>query len=82
MAPMFTEDATPMTDFRANIWSWVVQSASTFSASMLNMEGFQALTREQQFDLAAGYMAEMGIDRDSMVSAQGASFQRSLELCN
>ena len=79
---MFTEDATPMTDFRANVWSWVVQSASTFSASTLNMEGFQALTQEQRFDLAARYMAKMGIDGDSMVSAQGASFPQSLELCN
>ena len=71
-----------MTDFRTNIWSWVVQSASTFSASTLNMEGFQALTWEQQFDLAARYMVEMGIDGNSMVSAQGASFQQSLELYN
>jgi hypothetical protein len=79
---MFTEDATPMRDFSTDVWSWVVQSASTFSASMLDMEGFQALTQEQRFNLAAWYMAEMGIDGDSMVSAQGASFLQSRELCH
>jgi hypothetical protein len=79
---MFTDDATPMTDFRADVWSWVVQSSSTFSASTLDMEGFQALTQEQRFNLAAGYMAEMGIDGDSMVSAQGASFLQPPGFCN
>jgi hypothetical protein len=79
---MFREDSILMTDFRAEVWNWVVQSASTFSASTLDIGCFQALTQEQRFDLAARYMAELGIDGDSMVSAQGASFLISLKLGN
>jgi hypothetical protein len=62
-----------MADFRMEVWSWVVQSASTFSASTLDVQGFQALTQEQRFDLAARYMVDLGVDGDSIVSAQGAS---------
>ena len=62
----------PMTDFRAEVWSWIVQSASGFSASTLDIGGFRALSQEQRFDLAARYMADLGVDGDSIVSAQGA----------
>jgi hypothetical protein len=63
-----------MTDFRTKVWNWIVQSASGFSASTLDTRAFQALSQEQRFDLAARYMADMGIDGDSIVSAQGTSF--------
>jgi hypothetical protein len=71
---MFRDDSILMTDFRAEVWSWIVQSASGFSASTLDIGGFQALSQEQRFDLAARYMAHFGIDGDSIVSAQGTSF--------
>jgi hypothetical protein len=63
-----------MQNFRAEVWGWIVQSASSISASSLDIEAFQSLTKEQQYDLAARYMADLGVDGDSMVSAQGTSF--------
>jgi hypothetical protein len=68
---MFREDDVLMTDFRAEVWSWVVQSASGFSASTLDIRGFQTLSQEQRFDLASRYMADLGVDGDSIISAQG-----------
>ena len=62
-----------MTDFHVEVWNWVVQSASGFSASTLDIWGFQTLSQEWQFDLASRYMADLGIDGDSIISAQGTS---------
>lgn len=71
-----------MQDFRAEIWDWIVQSCSDFSASTLEIEAFQGLTKEQRCDLAARYMADLGVDGNSMVSAQGTSFPICGELRN
>jgi hypothetical protein len=79
---MFREDSILMTDFRTEVWSWIVQSASQFSASTLDIGGFRALSQEQQFDLAARYMADLGVDGDSVVSAQGTSFLIFVKLSN
>jgi hypothetical protein len=79
---MFSEDSTLMTDFHAEVWSWIVQSALGFSASTLDTRAFQALSQEQRCDLAARYMADMGIDGDSIVSAQGTSFLLFVEFSN
>lgn len=64
-----------MTDFRAEIWDWVVHSASDFSASTLDIGGFQALSTEQRFDLAARYMADLGVNGESIVTAHGMYFR-------
>jgi hypothetical protein len=79
---MFRDDSIPMTDFRAEVWDWIVLAASEFSASTLDIGGFQALSQEQRFGLAARYMKDLGIDGDSIVSAHGASFPLSVELSN
>ena len=71
---MFRDDPILMTDFHAEVWSWIVQSTSGFSTSTLDIGRFQALSQGQQFDLAARYMADLGIDGDLIVSAQGTSF--------
>jgi hypothetical protein len=71
-----------MRDFRAEVWGWIVQSASDMSASTLNIKAFQGLSKEQRCDLAARYMADLGVDGDSIVSAQGTSFLIFLEPCN
>lgn len=63
-----------MQDFRAEVWGWIVQSTSDISASSLPIEAIQSLSKEQQCDLAARYMADLGVDGESMVSAQGAFF--------
>lgn len=60
-----------MIEFRAEVWGWVVQSATEFSASSLNVKGFQVLNLAQRHDLAAKYLEMLGIDGASMVSAQG-----------
>jgi hypothetical protein len=73
-APIFTEDSISMRDFRDEVWGWIVQSASGISASTLNMEAFQGLGKEQRYNLAARYMRDLGVDGDSIVSAQGTSF--------
>ena len=82
MATIFTEDLIPMRDFRAEVWGWVVQSASGISASTLPIEVFASLSKEQQCDLAARYMADLGVDGESIVSAQGTFLLIFLELCN
>ena len=79
---MFRDDLILMTDFHAEVWDWIVQAASGFSASTLDIGGFQTLNQEQQFGLAARYMKDLGIDGDSRVSAHGASFPPSVELSN
>jgi len=61
-----------MTDFREDVWNWIVRGASTFSVSTLDIGGFQTLSQKQRFDLSAQYMADLGIDGDSIVSAHGA----------
>ena len=63
-----------MRDFCAEVWGWIVQSASDISASSLPIEAFQGLSKEQQHDLAARYMADLGVDGESIVSAQGTFF--------
>lgn len=60
-----------MVDFRAEVWDWMVRSTSGFSASTLDIQGFQTLSQGQRLDLAARYMADLGVDGDSTVSAQG-----------
>jgi hypothetical protein len=79
---MFRDDSIPMTDFHAEVWDWMVLAASEFSASTLDIGGFQALSQEQRFDLVARYMKDLGIDGESIVSAHGASFPLSVELSN
>ena len=69
-----------MRDFRAEIWGWIIQSASGISASTLPIEAFQRLSKEQQCDLAARYVADLGVDGESIVSAQGTFFLIFLEL--
>jgi hypothetical protein len=69
-----------MDDFRAEVWGWIVQSASSISASTLPIAAFEGLSKEQRCDLAARYMADLGVDGDSIVSAQGAFFLIFLEL--
>ena len=71
-----------MRDFRAEVWGWIVQSASGVSASTLPIEAFQALRKEQQCDLAARYIADLGVDGESIASAQGTFFLMFLELHN
>jgi hypothetical protein len=63
-----------MPDFRADVWGWIVQSASNISASSLPIEAFKGLSKEQRCDLAARYMADLGVDGESIVSAQGTFF--------
>lgn len=71
-APLFMGDSKSMTEFRAEVWGWIVQGASEFSASSMDVAGFRALSLEQQSDLAASYVRRLGVDGASMVSAQGA----------
>jgi hypothetical protein len=40
----------------------------------LTIEAFQGLSKEQRCDLAARYMRDLGIDGESIVSAQGMFF--------
>lgn len=60
-----------MSDLREEVWGWIVEEASDFSASTLNTSGFGLLTRRQRESLAAKYMADLGADGDSVVYAQG-----------
>ena len=71
-----------MQDFRAEVWGWVVQSASGISASTLPIKAFASLSKEQRCDLAARYMADLGVDGESIVSAQGTFLLISLKLHN
>ena len=71
-----------MDDFRAEVWGWIVQSASSISASTLPVEVFAGLRKEQRCDLAARYVADLGVDGESIVSAQGTFFLIFLELHN
>ena len=71
-----------MQDFHAEVWGWIVQSASDISASSLSIEAFQGLRKEQRCDLAARYMHDLGIDGESKVSAQGTFFLTFPEFCN
>ena len=71
-----------MQDFRAEVWGWIVPSASGISASTLPIEAFEGLSKEQQCDLAARYMGDLGVDGESIVSAQGTFFLIFLELHN
>ena len=82
MAPIFTKDLIPMQDFRAEVWDWIVQSAFGISASTLPIEAFEGLSKEQRCDLAARYMADLGVDGESIVSTQGTFFLIFLELHN
>lgn len=74
-APIFANDSVSMAEFRAEVWGWIVQSASSFSASGLPIEAFRSLSKEQRCDLASRYMADLGIDGESIVSAQGSPFR-------
>jgi len=71
-----------MQDFRAEVWGWIVQSASGISASTLPIEVFEGLSKEQWCNLAARYMADLGVDGESIVSAQGTFFLIFLEFHN
>lgn len=70
---MFHDDSADMTEYRHEIWRWIVASIKDFSASTMDGEGFSMLSTEQQADLASKYMSEFGVDGDAIVSAQGMS---------
>ena len=60
-----------MIDWRHEVWTWIARSAKDFSASTLDVDGFQQLSEQQRLDLAAMYVAKLGVNGDSQVSAQG-----------
>lgn len=53
------------------MWTWIVHTASDFSALTMDADGFACLSEGQRHDLASQYMASMGVDGESFIFAQG-----------